>query len=173
MPNLQPMRYTIISGTDRAGSNTLRVARQMREMLEAKGVTASLVSLEGIGLDRRSEVLAGLEVEVLVPTTHFLIVAPEYNGSFPGCLKTVIDLSDIRRVWWGKKALLTGVSTGRAGNLRGMEHLTGILNYLKVTIHPNRLPISVVDKLMDAGGRIRDEATLAALSAQLDEFLRF
>jgi len=26
---------------------------------------------------------------------------------------------------------------------------------------------------MDAGGRIRDEATLAALSAQLDEFLRF
>jgi NAD(P)H-dependent FMN reductase len=85
----------------------------------------------------------------------------------------VIDLSDIRRVWWGKKAMLTGVSTGRAGNLRGMEHLTGILNYLKVTVHPNRLPISVVDKLMDGDGRIRDEATLAALHAQLDGFLRF
>jgi hypothetical protein len=54
-----------------------------------------------------------------------------------------------------------------------MEHLTGVLNYLKVTVHPNRLPISVVDKLMDADGRIRDEATLAALHAQLDEYLRF
>jgi NAD(P)H-dependent FMN reductase len=167
------MRYTIISGTDRAGSNTLRVSRQMRDMLESKGVTATLVSLEGIGLDWKSEMLVRLEEEVLVPTTHFLIVAPEYNGSFPGCLKTVIDLSDIRKVWWGKKAMLTGVSTGRAGNLRGMEHLTGVLNYLKVTVHPNRLPISVVDKLMDADGRIRDEATLAALHAQLDEYLRF
>jgi NAD(P)H-dependent FMN reductase len=84
-----------------------------------------------------------------------------------------MDLSDIRRVWWGKKAMLTGVSTGRAGNLRGMEHLTGILNYLKVTVMPNRLPISTVDRLMDGEGRIRDEATLAALSTQLDEFLRF
>lgn len=167
------MPFTIVSGTDRAGSNTLRVARQMRDMLERKGVEASLVSLEGIGLDRRSDTLARLEEEVLIPTTHFLFVIPEYNGSFPGSLKTVIDLSDIRRVWWGKKAMLTGVSTGRAGNLRGMEHLTGVLNYLKVTVLPNRLPISVVDKLMDAGGRITDEATLAALSVQLDEFLRF
>lgn len=167
------MSYTILSGTNRAGSNTLRVARQMRDLLERKGVEASLVSLEGIGLDGRSDTLSRLEEEVLIPTTHFLIVTPEYNGSFPGSLKAMIDLSDIRRVWWGKKAMLTGVSTGRAGNLRGMEHLTGVLNYLKVAVLPNKLPISVVDKLMDADGRITDEATLTALSAQLDEFLRF
>jgi hypothetical protein len=54
-----------------------------------------------------------------------------------------------------------------------MEHLTGTLNYLKVAVLPNRLPISVVDKLMDADGVIRDEATLQALSAQLDEFIVF
>lgn len=167
------MHYTIIAGTNRPGSNTAQVALQMRDMLRQKGVDASYLSLEDIPLDRRSDALARQEAEILIPTTHFILVVPEYNGSFPGCLKTVMDLSDIQTVWWGKKAMLTGVSTGRAGNLRGMEHLTGILHYLKVTVLPNRLPISGVDKLMDADRHIRDEATLTAISAQLDEFLRF
>jgi len=171
--NLTRMTHTIISGTDRVGSNTLKVARQLQSLLRGKGVDASLVSLEGMPLSGRSDALARLEDDFLAPASHLLFVVPEYNGSFPGCLKTVMDLSDIRRAWWGKKAMLTGVSTGRAGNLRGMEHLTGVLNYLKVTVMPNRLPISTVDRLMDGEGRIRDVATLEALSAQLDEFLRF
>lgn len=165
--------YTIISSTNRVGSNTLRVARLIAKMLEDKGVPAGLVSLEGLDLNGRSPELIRLEETFLFPARKFIFVAPEYNGSYPGALKTMIDMTDIKRAWWGKKAMLTGVSTGRAGNLRGMEHLTGTLNYLKVAVLPNRLPVSVVDKLMDQDGIIRDEATLQALSAQLDEFIVF
>ena len=167
------MQYAILSGTQREGSNTLKVATEIREIMRSKGLNPSLITLEGLDLNRKCERLRRLEEEVLVPSQKFVIVAPEYNGSYPGSLKTVIDLSDIRNVWWGKKAMLTGVSTGRAGNLRGMEHLTGTLNYLKVTVLPNRLPISVVDKLMDEQGRITDVPTLAALDAQIEEFIRF
>ncbi len=74
-------------------------------------------------------------------------------------------------MWYYKKALLTGVSTGRAGNLRGMDHLADVLNYIKITVHPNRLPISVVDKLLSPEGRITDENTLTAINQQLDEFI--
>jgi NAD(P)H-dependent FMN reductase len=167
------MKYTIISGTNRSGSNTLKVARQYQEILESRGVDASLVSLEGLNLNEKSGELKALEEEVLIPTDKFIFVLPEYNGSFPGSLKTMIDLSDIRKVWWGKKALLTGVSTGRAGNLRGMDHLTGALNYLKVTVHPNKLPISSVDKLLNGTGVITDEPTIHAMEAQVEEFLQF
>ena len=167
------MMYTILSGTNRVGSNTLKVALSVREMMRSKGLETNLVSLEGLDLNRKCEKLSRLEADILVPTRKFIIVVPEYNGSYPGSLKTVIDLSDIRNVWWGKKAMLTGVSTGRAGNLRGMEHLTGTLNYLKVTVLPNRLPISVVDRLMDAEGRLTDPPTLTALGAQVDEFIAF
>jgi NAD(P)H-dependent FMN reductase len=167
------MKYTIISGTNRNGSNTLKVARQYRAILESRGVEAELVSLEGLNLNEKSEDLSTLEDRVLVPTDKFLFVLPEYNGSFPGSLKTMIDLSDIRRVWWGKKAMLTGVSTGRAGNLRGMDHLTGALNYLKVTVHPNKLPISSVDKLLDGQGVITDVPTRKAMEQQVDEFISF
>jgi chromate reductase, NAD(P)H dehydrogenase (quinone) len=165
--------YTIISGTNREGSNTLKVAVQYQELLSQKGIEAKLVSLTGIDLNRKTPELTRLEEEVLIPTDKFIFILPEYNGSYPGALKTLIDLSDIRRVWWGKKALLTGVSTGRAGNLRGMDHLAGSLNYLRVHVHHNKLPISSVDKLIQPDGRLHDKGTLDAIQHQLDEYVSY
>lgn len=166
-------KYTIISGTNRAGSNTLKVARQYQDLLKNKGVEADVVSLEGVDLNGKTEEWARVEQDVLVPTDKFIFILPEYNGSFPGALKTVIDMSDHRRVWPGKKALLTGVSSGRAGNLRGMDHLTGALNYLQVHVHPNKLPISTVDKLLNGSGEITDQPTLSAIDQQLEQFIQF
>ena len=164
---------TIISGTNRPGSNTGKVAAQYLSLLQKKGVDAHLVSLVGLNVSERNPAIIQLEKEVLIPTTKFIFISPEYNGSIPGVLKSLIDYSDIKHVWWGKKALLTGVSTGRAGNLRGMEHLTGILHYVKMHVHPNKLPISVVDKLLNSQDQITDTGTLQAIDEQLTEFLAY
>jgi NAD(P)H-dependent FMN reductase len=165
--------YTVISGTNRDDSNTEKVAKQSMQMLAEKGIKANYLSLEGLDVLKRNKAFNEIEANLLIPAEKFIFVSPEYNGSIPGVLKAMMDISDIRRVWWGKKALLTGVSTGRAGNLRGMEHLTGILNYLKVFVHPNKLPISVVDKLLNGAGEITDAATLNAINTQIDEFIKF
>lgn len=165
--------YTVICGTNRDDSNTQKVARQYIELLAQKGVKANYLSLEGLNVLNRNKEFNAIEKEMLVPAQKFIFISPEYNGSIPGVLKAMIDISDISKVWWGKKALLTGVSTGRAGNLRGMEHLTGILHYLKMFVHPNKLPISVVDQLLNGDGVITDKATLQAIGVQLDEFIKF
>jgi chromate reductase, NAD(P)H dehydrogenase (quinone) len=167
------IKYTIISGTNRAGSNTLKVAKQYQEILGQKGIAADLISLEGIDLNGKDEKWVKIEKDVMIPTDKFIIILPEYNGSFPGALKTVIDMSDHRKVWPGKKALLTGISTGRAGNLRGMDHLTGSLNYLHVHVHPNKLPISTVDKLLNDSNRITDALTVKAIEDQVEQFIDF
>jgi chromate reductase, NAD(P)H dehydrogenase (quinone) len=164
---------TIISGTNRAGSNTIRVAEQYLQLLAAKGITAHFLSLEGLMVHERNAGIEKLEKDILIPTRKFIFISPEYNGSIPGVLKSLIDSTDIKNVWWGKKALLTGVSTGRSGNLRGMEHLTGVLHYVKVVVHPNKLPIPVVDRLLNGTGIITDKRTLNAIDSQLDEFLEF
>jgi chromate reductase, NAD(P)H dehydrogenase (quinone) len=164
---------TIISGTNRQGSNTIKVAEQYLQLLADKGIDAQFLSLEGLHVHERSAAIEKLETEVLIPTDKFIFISPEYNGSIPGVLKSLIDSTDIKKVWWGKKALLTGVSTGRAGNLRGMEHLTSVLHYVKVVVHPNKLPISVVDKLLNGAGIITDKGTLDAIDIQLNEFLAF
>jgi NAD(P)H-dependent FMN reductase len=165
--------YTIISGTNRTGSNTFKIAQQYQQLLGQKGIIATLVTLENLDVSTRNPAIKALEESVLVPSEKFLFISPEYNGSIPGVLKSLFDSSDIQRCWRGKKALLTGVSTGRAGNLRGMEHLTGILHYMKVIVHPDKLPISVVNVLLNLDGSIKDEATLKAIDQQLNEFIAF
>lgn len=163
--------YTIISGTNRAGSNTLKVAKQYQQLLREKGIEAGLLSLENLNVSTRDINFQQLEIDILIPTNYYIFISPEYNGSFPGVLKLLFDTSKIHMIWWHKKALITGVSSGRAGNLRGNDHLASILNYLKITVHPNQLPISSIDKLMDAAGNITDENTLKAIHQQLDSFI--
>ncbi|HLX93926.1 MAG TPA: NAD(P)H-dependent oxidoreductase, partial [Puia sp.] len=159
--------YCIISGTNRPHSNTLKVAGQYQSILKSMGIPASLVSLENLNVLERSERYVDLEEKVLIPSSKFIFISPEYNGSIPGVLKCMFDVSDVAVTWWNKKALLTGISTGRAGNLRGMDDLTGILHYLKVVVHPNKLPISVVASLLNADGEIADQITLAKINSQL------
>lgn len=161
---------TIISATNRPNSNTLKVAENYLQLMEKQDVKVKLLTLEHLPADfafaelygKRSPKFQQLLDEYIVPAQKFVIIVPEYNGSFPGILKTFIDAihPDINR---GKKAALVGVSSGRAGNLRGMEHLTGILNYLGLYIHPNKLPISSVLTVLDQEGRIKDEGTFKAL----------
>ncbi len=165
--------YTIISGTNRPDSNTLKIAREYRKLLLQKGQEAHLLSLEGLDVLMPNPVFAEVERELLIPIPKFIFISPEYNGSIPGVLKAMFDISDIQKSWWNKRALMTGVSTGRAGNLRGMEHLTGILNFMKVTVHHNKLPISVVNTLLNPAGEITDARTLDAINSQLDEFIKF
>jgi NAD(P)H-dependent FMN reductase len=165
--------YTIISGTNRRESKTRKVAEQYRQLLSGKGIEAAFITLEELDVSVRNPAFKELETKYLIPSEKIIFVSPEYNGSIPGVLKCLIDISDIEKVWWGKKALLVGISTGRAGNLRGMEHLTGILHYIKVIVHPNKLPISMVDKLINPAGHITDHPTLAAINTQLQEFIEF
>jgi len=165
--------YTIISGTNRPDSNTIKVAKHYEQLLNQKGIETSFLSLQGLNVLERNPAFEKVEREELIPAAKFIFVSPEYNGSIPGVLKAMFDISDIQKAWWGKKALLTGVSTGRAGNLRGMEHLTGILHYMKIFVHPNKLPISVVNKLFNEKGDIADKSTLQAIEIQVDEFINF
>ncbi len=164
---------TIISGTNRKDNVTKKVALEYQRLLKEKNFESSLLALDEVNMMVRDAGFQKIEDELLKQTEKFIIITPEYNGSYPGIIKLMIDNTDVSKVWWHKKVLLTGVSTGRAGNLRGMEHLTGSLLHMKMLVHPNRLPISVVDKLMDSDDHFNDASTLTAIHTQLEEFLNF
>jgi len=164
---------TIISATGRQHGNSKKVAKHYWEQLKARGVDCQFLALDEFPYANWGETLSEIQSKFLMPASCFLIVMPEYNGSYPGVLKLMIDESDVAKCWHHKKVMLTGISTGRAGNLRGMEHLTGSLLHMKMFIHPNRLPISMVDRHLDEAGNINDEATLHAISAQIDQLMSF
>ena len=165
---------TIISGSNRQDNNTRKVAEEyLRILIEEKKQPAAIYALDKINCTVRDAFFIDAENELLIPAQKIIIVMPEYNGSYPGILKLMIDNSDIEKSWAHKKVLLVGVSTGRAGNLRGMEHLTGVLLHMKMLVHPNRLPISVVNKLMNENGRFIHTPTLNSIHLQIDEFIKF
>jgi len=56
---------------------------------------------------------------------------------------------------------------------RSVLRAANILNYLKVNVYHNKLPISRVDTLLDAHYRVTDEETQKVIEMQLDGFLKF
>lgn len=164
---------TIISGTNRKGSMTLKVAKHYQKIMKQLGIDAHLISLEGLNTWERNAQFLQLEQEVLIPSEKFFFIMPEYNGSFPGILKLMMDNSDIRQCWWHKKAAMVGVANGRGGNLRGIEHMTNILHYLKMNVLYNKLPISKINEEMDTEGQWLRQDIQDAITEQIEQFLKY
>lgn len=171
---------TIISATNRPESNSIKIAQSYSQILEKQGVRSKVLSLEKVPVDiafnelfsRRSGKFQELLDKYIIPSQKYVIIAPEYNGSFPGILKTFIDAMH-PELLRGKKVALVGVSSGRAGNLRGMDHLTGILHYLGLHVHPNKLPISSVLSMLDDKGDLKDANTLEALEKHATALINY
>ena len=163
----------IISGTNRSGSVSLKLSKIYERVLQQNNIDCRVVSLENMAVWHRGEQMLQIEKEVLIPAEKFIFVLAEYNASFPGIVKVMMDNSDIKKCWWNKKALLTGLSEGRAGNIRGLEHMTSILHYLKVNVHYNKLLLSKIKEEMDSEGNILKPDTFAAIQAQTEQFIQY
>jgi chromate reductase, NAD(P)H dehydrogenase (quinone) len=163
-------RITVISATNREDSYTEAVAGLYTEILRDKGYQADLFSLRELPEDvafaelygRRSDTMKRLLEKYVADVNKFVFVVPEYNGSFPGILKVFLD-SVSPRQWHNKKAGIIGVSSGHSGNLRGQDHLTGVLHYLRMFVHYNKPKLSGIGDLTDDRRRLVDAATLRKL----------
>lgn len=178
---------TIISGTDRQDNLTLVLSKYYQRRIQEKtDQFVSLYNLQdlpndlyGSGMYKKDTIsfaFQKLEDELLIPTEKFIFVIPEYNGSYPGILKLFIDAASVRSkmsIFKGKKAALVGLATGRAGNIRGLEHFTSVLMFMGVHVMPNLLPVSAFNKILDTDKNIIDEMALKAIDNHIEEFMKF
>ena len=167
---------TIISGSNKSGSLTRKVALNYFNRISETGQSVKLLDLEQVDFafvspsmyeKEKSEYIKNLQAEYFSPASVFVFVVPEYNGSFPGILKLLIDSLEVRSAFENKKAALVGVATGRAGNLRGLDHLAGILHHMHVMIIPGNVLISRAAEELDAGGNFVHDATRKLVDKQV------
>lgn len=151
-----------------------------QRQIEAAGTPANLLSLEELpanfiqtDLYRKRSLEFQRIQDTVTATDKFLLVVPEYNGSFPGVLKTFIDACKFPESFFGKKAALVGLSSGKYGNVRGIEHLTGICHYINMHVMPLRLHIPLIDKEFDENGNLFKEDTLKFTNEQIERFIAF
>lgn len=171
----------IINGTNRPGNKTSLVSKHVLNLFQQlyKGevlylsldeITDSLQLAHMYDRNHPNEVLRKLQETLMIPAKHWILITPEYNGSYPGIVKVFLDSLSVNRLpetFHHKKIGLIGVSDGRAGNLRGMEHLSSVFNYLKMTVFYNKLPISSA-KLHLANGEVSDETKQALHNYAVD-----
>jgi chromate reductase len=171
---------TIISGTNRPSSNTLKVAKYYQKQLTKKGLDTTLLNLQDLPSTLISTDLYGKrstefeEIQQLVTkTSKFLFVIPEYNGSFPGVLKTFIDACAFPESFYDKKACLLGISSGKYGNIRGIDHFNGVCAYLHLNVMPLRLHIANIKTELDENDELFKEDTLKFVEQQLEKFVKY
>ena len=171
---------TVISGTNRKYSKTLIIANVYSKILSEMGAENQVFSLmdlpENIAAtylnDPKEERFNALLEKYILPADKFVFVIPEYQGTFPGIFKLLLD-GIPPKYFDNKKVAMVGVSSGRAGNLRGLDHLTSAVHYLNMHVLPMVIPISKIRDLVNADFVLSDEATIASLKKQAERFLKY
>ncbi len=176
---------TIISGSNRKDNKTVHFAKYVYLKLQEKtndevrffdlsGIEGNVISDDMYKNQTTS--VKEFQDTYFIPSSKFWFFIPEYNGSYPGILKLVLDAISVRELqhsFSNKKACITGIASGRAGNLRGMDHLSDVLNHLGMYVHPNKNPISSIYKLLDSDNKVMDENLEKSLDLQMKQFLDF
>ena len=171
------MTTTIISGTNRLNSMSSQIAQAYAKLMDEQNYPNQIKLLENIpeeavldAIYRKGDnIMRTFAHSIFNESDRLVIVVPEYNASMPGILKLVIDSCD-PSIFKGKKIALIGISSGRAGNIRGLDHLMTVFNYLQSEVYSNKLPISQIYNLMDADKNLADANTIHALKNHIAGF---
>jgi chromate reductase len=147
--------YIIVSSTNRPNNNSIITSRFYSSLLTKKGIENEIIDLQDLPDDFTCSALyenTGKNLQFnklknkLEKATKIIFVIPEYNGSFPGVLKSFIDGLSYPNGIKGNKAALVGISSGDLGSHSAMSHFTDILNYMGCHIFANKVRVPFIEK---------------------------
>lgn len=176
---------TIISATNRPSSRTEFTAQYIYDLIgkftdeevnfiKLSELDPGFVHPNMYSSDSQHPSLTEIQDKYIIPSEKWILLSPEYNGSYSGIGKVFVDALSVRRyaeTFRGKKIGLIGIASGRGGNLRGLDHLTTAFNYLGMKVFPNRLPLSRIETEI-VEGKFKEEF-VKELDNYLSEFVKF
>ena len=168
------LNVPVILGTERDGRQSEALARFVLARVQARtGIHAYLVdpALHGFGnLKARAKDVgdaADPEVRSFIEQMHaadaFVVVTPEYNYSFPGALKNLLDVTF--RPWNRKPFGLVGCG-GMSGGLRAIDSLRQVVAGLGAVCVPAHVAVQGIEKAFGPDG-----PTDPKLQGRVDGFL--
>jgi NAD(P)H-dependent FMN reductase len=170
----QPVFLPIILGTARQGRLSEHAARFVfEEVSKRPDMTTELIDIRNLRLsiEDAGEAIKDAQFSATVSRADGLIlVVPEYNHSFPGLLKHVLD-SNLKE-YIHKAAGVCGVSAGPFGGVRMIQSLVPVLRELGLVTIFWDVYFGTAGKLFDsATGNITDPAYAGRLKKFVDELI--
>jgi len=174
------MAITIISGTNREGSRTLLLSRELAKLYQARGVETSLLDLRELPKDlftptayaNKPAEFDGFRDAVL-KADGLVVVVPEYNGSFPGVLKLFIDMLPFPESFEDRKVAFVGLAAGYFGALRAVEQLQMVFAYRNAKLFNKRVFIPRAAQELSPGDGLTSEKTVTRLTEQAEAFISY
>ena len=174
-------RYTLICGTNRRDAISLNVTSLYQEILAELGVQAGIMALHQLPPDFAFSALYenygkndafNPYIELMLNTDKFVFVVPEYNGSFPGALKTFIDGLEYPNTFRNKKGALVGLASSGHGASLALSHLTDIFNFCGMHILAYKPRLERIEAHFE-DGKLVNERYRQMLKRQASQFLVF
>lgn len=160
------LNIPVLLGTVREGRQSEHLARFVHGRLLARG------AIESAFIDPRDHDFGNLrvravdieqaptpEVRAFIEQMHaadgFVIVTPEYNYSFPGALKNMLDVTFKP---WNRKPFGLIACGGISGGMRCIDALRQVVSGLGAVTVPAHLPVQFISKTFGPNGPLVDAA---------------
>ncbi len=167
------IHIAVIAGTTRVQRKSFVAAQFVAKVGESiPGVEIKLVDpvdykFEGDGNDPEGK--NSKYTEITEKADAFFIVTPEYNHSFPGSLKRMLDSESKNYIH--KPVALAGASSGSWGGVRVVESLVPVVRELGLAVTFTSVYFPKIQDLFDEQGEPTDEHTLIGVQKAYDELI--
>jgi chromate reductase, NAD(P)H dehydrogenase (quinone) len=172
---------TIVVGTNRPNSKSREVASFYKQLLDNLNTESQILDLVNLPKDFTHSALYANNGKnedfnylknKMKEADKYVFIVPEYNGSFPGILKTFIDGLGYPNEILNKKAALVGISDGVQGGALALSHLNDIFNYLGLNTLAQRVKIPFMKKNF-VDGEITDSLIQKLIADQAELLVKF
>ena len=171
---------TLLIGTNRPNSNTLKVARHIEEIYAELKVPLRVLDLgklppEIFSPSSYAEKPKSFQpfAEGILQASGVHVISPEYNGGIPGVLKYFIDMLKFPESFERRPVCFTGIAAGIWGALRPIEQLQAVFGYRNAYIYPERVFLPQIHNVLDQNGRLNNPELLERLRKQASGFVDF
>lgn len=185
-----PIPLLVFAGSSRAQSWNRKLAKAAADMASAAGAQVTHLELADFDLplyngDVEARGIPGDVIrlkEVFHAHPAWLVVSPEYNGSYTGLLKNTLDWvsrpvkddplwANGGKPFAGKVVGMLSASPGALGGLRSLSHLAPLLMTLQCWVSPKQFALSRAAEAFDAAGGLTTDASRAGVQAVIDQVL--
>lgn len=170
---MRPLNIVVIEGTRRVQRESIHAAKLVAEVgrgldnVEITFVDPVEFEFEGDGNDPEGK--NARYTEITAKADAFFIVTPEYNHSFPGSLKRLLD-SELKN-YIHKPVAFAGVSSGRWGGVRAIEALNTTVREMGMVSTFTDVHFPKVQELFDEKGNLVDETYVALIIKSYTELI--
>ncbi len=169
----QDLKIAVIEGTTRVQRNSIHAARFIAEEgNKIDGVSTVLVDPAELNLPGDGNDPEGKDptyTKITEEADAFFIVVPEYNHSFPGSLKRVLD-SELQN-YIHKPVALAGVSAGMFGGIRGVESLVPALREMGMAVTFTDVYFPKVQEVFNEAGELQNDYYIDSVAKAYEELV--